>query len=365
MANRRSHSHAFVGIRIVASPGPQTCQRPTALSTVADMLDAIGFPLLALCGATLLALGMWAGWRIATRQEPAVQEVRHRRGLIVQWWNGRSENCGHTSITAPPIPERPQKTLPEQETCPGDGVLARLLAKTHRISQAHDVPPPSSKTNEEFRDSADELVLQLADVQAQLRQQSQQIESYMFEARTDDLTGLANRRAFDETTDAQIARRKSTRQPLSVLLIDVDLFKTVNDRFGHPAGDLLLIALGAQVVSVMRDADLVARYGGEEFAVLLPHSPLQEAATVAERIRRRIAGSRFLIQDEAVQITVSIGAAEIHSTEDRNDVARRADLALYSAKTTGRNAVYLHDGLLCQRLSPTSNVGNAAHASRD
>ncbi|GGF71191.1 deoxyribonuclease [Azorhizobium oxalatiphilum] len=160
-------------------------------------------------------------------------------------------------------------------------------------------------------------------------------------AATDSLTGLPNRRHFEEALGKEWLRAARGGERLSLLVIDVDHFKTVNDRFGHGVGDALLKVIGTAIqASVQRGADLVARYGGEEFAVLLPAAGEADAQAVAERIRLAIAGASC--PDGAggqVRATVSVGICSMaaNGRSQLNDLFRLADQALYLAKADGRN----------------------------
>ena len=167
-------------------------------------------------------------------------------------------------------------------------------------------------------------------------------------ATRDGLTGLANRRCFDETLNAEWQRALRQRQPLSLLMVDVDNFKAYNDANGHLGGDECLKRIATAVASEMRTNDLVARYGGEEFAVILPNQSLKGAAIVAERIRRRVEQLRVPLYGTAAlaglqHVTVSIGAATAIAGPD-NDASQLvaiADAALYRAKHLGRNRISL------------------------
>jgi len=180
-----------------------------------------------------------------------------------------------------------------------------------------------------LRDLTDEKLAQLALEQLATR---------------DGLTGLANRRCFDETLHAEWARALRQRQPLSLLMVDVDNFKAYNDANGHLGGDECLKRIATAVSSEMRANDLVARYGGEEFAVTLPNQSLKGAATVAERIRTRV--EQLQLPNRMApgeHVTVSIGAATaLASPENRaSDLVAIADAALYRAKHMGRNRISL------------------------
>lgn len=162
-------------------------------------------------------------------------------------------------------------------------------------------------------------------------------------ATRDGLTGLANRRCFDDTLHAEWARALRQTQPLSLLMVDVDNFKAYNDAHGHLGGDECLKRVARAVASEMRANDLVARYGGEEFAVILPNQSLKGAAIVAERIRSRVEQLQLPCRFAAGHVTVSIGAATAIAGADNhaNQLVAIADAALYRAKHLGRNRISL------------------------
>jgi two-component system cell cycle response regulator len=157
---------------------------------------------------------------------------------------------------------------------------------------------------------------------------------------TDGLTGLWNRRHFELQATQELARSRRFGEPLGMLMIDVDHFKSINDELGHQAGDAVLIEVASRLTGMVREVDLMARYGGEEFGALLPKTDLQGAGALADRIRAAIANERFAVDGRALEITVSIGAA-VHP--DHGDtlvtLLAAADVALYRAKALGRNRV--------------------------
>jgi diguanylate cyclase (GGDEF)-like protein len=162
-------------------------------------------------------------------------------------------------------------------------------------------------------------------------------------ASTDSLTGVLNRRRFDEVFELEWRRAVRDKTPLSLLLIDVDHFKHLNDDYGHLRGDdaLKMVALVLQTMAA-RAGDVVARYGGEEFAVLLPHTPLQNAQQLAEAIRRAVARTvLFKVENNDITSTVCIGvAAEVPTHAGYpSQMMQAADAALYRAKLSGRNRV--------------------------
>lgn len=153
-------------------------------------------------------------------------------------------------------------------------------------------------------------------------------------ATTDRLTGLGNRLAFEAAMKRETERMLRHSVPLCMLLLDIDHFKTVNDRFGHQAGDSVLVETGACLRDELRSIDSIARWGGEEFAVLLPHCDLPHAMEVAERLRTAVAQRPF---ERVGRITVSIGVTRFTPGESGDTVLRRVDEALYASKQGGRN----------------------------
>jgi diguanylate cyclase (GGDEF)-like protein/PAS domain S-box-containing protein len=159
-------------------------------------------------------------------------------------------------------------------------------------------------------------------------------------ATTDTLTGAHNRHSFFVRGEAEVARARRHRRPLSAMMFDIDLFKQVNDRWGHAVGDEVLAVIGRACRAALRTEDLFGRIGGEEFAVLLPEIDIAAAASAAERLRNRLAGLRVRGNGDKVSVTVSVGVSQL-LPRDRglDDILKRADDALYTAKRAGRNRV--------------------------
>ena len=157
---------------------------------------------------------------------------------------------------------------------------------------------------------------------------------------TDQLTGVSNRARFYELAEAEFARWKRFRQPLSALMIDIDHFKRINDTYGHAAGDEVLRQVAVSLQTGLRSIDVIGRVGGEEFAILLPSIDLEGAEMVAERLRRTVAGLSPVSDGTAIPVTISLGVAQIDGDARAFDaLLKAADAALYSAKQGGRNKV--------------------------
>jgi diguanylate cyclase (GGDEF)-like protein len=164
----------------------------------------------------------------------------------------------------------------------------------------------------------------------------------------DSLTGLYNRWYVMEKIDSEMNRSIRHGSPVSLIMLDIDHFKRVNDSFGHSAGDRVLRSVGQVLRDSCRVYDVAGRYGGEEFCIVLPETRVGSTTVVAERIRERLATSRFEVGDDSVIVTASIGiagvdSAEVEGTLSSSTLIDRADQALYAAKHHGRNRVEMWD----------------------
>ncbi|MFZ5364492.1 MAG: GGDEF domain-containing protein [Patescibacteria group bacterium] len=155
----------------------------------------------------------------------------------------------------------------------------------------------------------------------------------------DSLTSLPNRYKIDEVVEAEVAYARRYGTPLSVLFLDIDHFKAVNDNHGHEFGDTVLIELTRRFRETLRDYDMIGRHGGEEFLGVLRNNTLEQASVAAERLRRAIAETPFEIDEQKLNITVSIGVAEWCRPEQPAQTIHAADMAMYRAKRAGRNRV--------------------------
>ena len=168
-------------------------------------------------------------------------------------------------------------------------------------------------------------------------------------ARTDSLTGLWNRGYFMELADREVARSLRSESDLSLLILDVDYFKAVNDVHGHDAGDRALVGIAGALLGAVREVDIAARYGGEEFVAVLPDASRDEGVRIAERICRRIRDARLDCGGVSLGVTVSIGLTSLRPGDDLDGLLKFADIALYAAKKKGRDRteVYRRDERSC------------------
>jgi two-component system cell cycle response regulator len=182
--------------------------------------------------------------------------------------------------------------------------------------------------------------LKLKRVTDELRAQRAVLER---QSRQDGLTGLSNRRSLDESLLREVARCNRYGRPMSIVMMDIDRFKDLNDRYGHLAGDLVLREAAAVVRGAVRTQDIVARYGGEEIAILMPETSMEYAAIVAERLRVALATTVFRFREHTLRVTASFGVVGTPSlpAQEADELLRLADRALYRAKAQGRNRVSL------------------------
>ena len=162
----------------------------------------------------------------------------------------------------------------------------------------------------------------------------------------DTLTGLCNRRYFEERLAIEADRSLKATLPLSLVMVDIDHFKRVNDTFGHTEGDRVLREISSVLKSSVRRKDLVVRYGGEEFILILPETNLEESYTIAERIRRAVETTPFKIGNIRLSLTISLGISNFpsHGARSKEEMVEMADQALYDAKRGGRNRVCIFGG---------------------
>jgi diguanylate cyclase (GGDEF)-like protein len=237
--------------------------------------------------------------------------------------------------------------------------IEALSEGARRISQGRlgiEIPEPPSQDEvglltRTFNDMTRKLMRtqgEIHDANAKLKAQNEELQraNEVLEqlSITDGLTKLHNHRFFQDYLTREIKRVSRTEEPLSMLLIDIDDFKRLNDRLGHAAGDELLVRIARILNDSIRESDLVARYGGEEFVVLAPDTDLAGAVSLAEKVRTSIAESSFILDDskQLTKMTISVGVAQYEG--NRKTFFHAADQALYRAKASGKNCVVADDG---------------------
>ena len=210
-------------------------------------------------------------------------------------------------------------------------LAARLLTETRRMQDTNRM---LEQKLEASRDDIAALQRDLDDVRR--------------ESLLDPLTKIANRKSFDEGLRSAIAEARQTSNPLCLILMDIDHFKTFNDTYGHQTGDQVLRLVAMTIKSNIKGRDLAARYGGEEFVAILPNTDLKGATIVAENVRQAIHGKELLkrsTNEKLGRITASFGIAAFHASDTAGSLIERADRCLYAAKHAGRNRVLTEESL--------------------
>jgi diguanylate cyclase len=190
-----------------------------------------------------------------------------------------------------------------------------------------------------------QLQQRLEQAEKQLAVQAAEIKAHESEARTDSLTGLSNRRAFDDEFKRRVNEWERKGTPVSLVLLDIDFFKKFNDTHGHQVGDEVLRQVATTLRREARDMDLPCRYGGEEFAVILPATETAGACIVAERVRMAVEETVINSDGKTLKVTCSIGLSQVQLGDDPAKIIRRADDALYKSKKEGRNCGHWSDGI--------------------
>jgi diguanylate cyclase len=202
----------------------------------------------------------------------------------------------------------------------------------------------TEKTIEEMQNRMNEVQREADEV----RKRAQEVEA---EAYRDTLTGLHNRKAYNDKIEEVLAHVKRYNIPASLMICDIDYFKNINDTFGHKVGDLALKKLGELLKDRLRINDFISRYGGEEFAIVLPHTDIKGAIIAGEGIRSYIDQSIFSYKDKKIPLTISVGISSFNKNDDINTVFERADKALYLAKNSGRNKIKSEDDLAAEETT--------------
>jgi diguanylate cyclase len=305
-----------------------------------------------LLGVVQLATGVFIGLWLRRRDHAAAQDAQQRlQGADL-------------------IAERLRKLTDEVSLSVGEHQA--------QIQCANDVLTSESKKTGE---SLAELVLgviggivqanqrlqsKLETAEQRLQEQATEIETYIARSLTDPLTGLANRREFDDRLADRLAGWNRRGEIFSLLMIDVDHFKRLNDQYGHLAGDTMLTKLGQALRASARRDDVIARLGGEEFALIFPGATAEQAAQAVAKVRETIGNAVVVHGGTRLHVTASGGLATVLPDESADSLMGRADSALYAAKAAGRDCAFLHDGTCCRQIiasQPDRDAGFLAQPS--
>lgn len=286
-------------------------------------------------------------------------------GVILGMWVRRSDSTPaahskHDLMQADQIAKRLQALADEMSSSVGE--------HRSKLDQASHLLTSGANTSDE---SLAELVVdvigdvvranqnlksKLDTAEGRLQEQAVEIEAHMSRSLTDALTGLPNRREFNERLEERMGAWNRRRDVFSLLLLDVDHFKKLNDKYGHLTGDQVLATIGRALRGAIRREDAVARFGGEEFAILLPSTSMDAAIHVAQKVREAVARIAISRSNQQISVTVSGGLATIEANEKVEMLIQRADSALYAAKGAGRNCTFLHNGIDCQLAEGSQSV---------
>jgi diguanylate cyclase len=217
-----------------------------------------------------------------------------------------------------------------------------MLSSAESREQIKSIVETLLRSTSEMRETNKALEDQLTLSKNEISNLQQSLEAIRAESLTDPLTGLGNRKYFDRMIGMAVQSAFASGEPLSLLLFDIDHFKSFNDSYGHLTGDQVLRLVGLSLKQTIKGQDITARYGGEEFAVVLPNTALRQALTVADHIRRAVMAKELKKKSTGEllgRVTISVGVSMLKQGDDTDALIERADACLYAAKRNGRNRV--------------------------
>ena len=219
---------------------------------------------------------------------------------------------------------------------------AKKLRHAESRDQIKAIVEGLMKSTREMRETNKALEDRLTLSKIEISNLQHSLEAIRAESLTDPLTGLGNRKYFDRSIEMAVQTALASGEPLSLLMFDIDHFKSFNDSYGHLTGDQVLRLVGMSLKQTIKGQDITARYGGEEFAVVLPNTALRQALTVADHIRRAVMAKELKKKSTGEilgRVTISVGVSMLKPDDDTDSLIERADACLYAAKRNGRNRV--------------------------
>lgn len=273
------------------------------------------------------------------------------------WWVRRYPAADGSAQTRELMKHLSQLTLGLNGDCSKhQRLMMAVSAEVERIGDTSDTSALRQMLDE-LNVANRDLREKLGAMQSELDGKAQEVQTLVSESRTDVLTGLPNRRCFNENILHRISEIGRHGGELSFAILDVDFFKKFNDTYGHLVGDEVLRVVAKAMQETVRDSDIAVRLGGEEFGVLMPSAGLLEAGRAAERFRQAIERCGVPFEGKMLKVTASFGVTQVSAVDHVEHVVERADQALYAAKEGGRNAVWLwENGQLRPLLKKPGNV---------
>lgn len=280
-----------------------------------------------------MVMGWWLGRRLrgrAPRQDASRQQILAMMQELASWTTDVSSGVSEYRSLVETLSDQIAQTV-DRGAAPSAMTTTNLLMQLLTANRR--------------------LQTQLETAEATLEQQSRDLAGYMSQAGTDPLTGLSNRRIFDDHLAAALHAWNTQQTAVGIILLDIDHFKMLNDTQGHLAGDAVLRQLAKLLREHVPSGSTMVRLGGEEFACIVTGCDLAAAAEIGERLRQAVESQRFAHDNRVIHATISCGVALATFRESALALVQRGDSAMYAAKTSSRNAVYLHDGYHCVHYS--------------
>lgn len=307
----------------------------------AEIVQMVGHRLAPMLHLDLLSVGWYSPPRLWVHAVPATdpETVRHTQTALLA---GGGSPGGARFVGPPPMPEALVATGKEGGALVGHAARGAVLEVPLRVAQESvGLLRLQGGSEEPFEPYQVELIKAVTTPLALALRNAEAHQQVQSQALTDGLTNLLNRRAFANILAREFREAERYRTPLCLIMADVDHFKSVNDRFGHPVGDRLLQDVARLIGQAIRTVDIATRYGGEEFAIILPRTDVAQARVLADRIRELLAQQVFCAEGVRLGLTVSMGIAQTPDPQIAtvDDLVTVADEALYRAKQRGRNRV--------------------------